>query len=72
MKKLKRGGKREGSGPKPRRGETKRPLTIKITPTLRAYLDSRDASCADFIEDSIRRTAAFKDWIKKSKLQKKR
>lgn len=56
------GGKREGAGRKARRGERKQPLTIKITPTLRAFLDAQPASAADTVEDALRRTKAFRDW----------
>lgn len=56
------GGKRKGAGRKARRGERKQPLTIKITPTLRAFLDAQDASAADTVEDALRRTKAFRDW----------
>ena len=56
------GGKREGAGRKARRGERKQSLTIRITPTLRAFLDAQDASAADTVEDTVRRTKAFREW----------
>jgi hypothetical protein len=56
------GGKRTGSGRPATRGERKQPLTIRITPTLRAYLDQCDDSIAETIEDAVRRTAAFRTW----------
>lgn len=58
------GGKRPGAGRKPTRGETKQPLTLGITPTLRAYLDSRcgERSISDFVEDLIRDSRGFREW----------
>lgn len=57
------GGKREGAGRKAGRGERKESLTVRVTPTLREYLNEQDASAADVIEDAIRKTKRFKDWL---------
>lgn len=57
-----RGGAREGAGRPAERGERKQSLTIRITPTLRAFIDQQTASAADVIEDTLRRTKAFRDW----------
>ena len=59
------GGSRPGAGRPATRGETKKPLTIKITPTLREFLDEqKPKSAANYVEDALRRLAAFKDWFK--------
>ena len=56
------GGKREGAGRKPARGERKEVASVRLTPTLRAFLDAQAASMSDVIEDAIRRTKAFREW----------
>jgi|GEM_PF-5141499 len=61
------GGKREGAGRKAARGERKEVTSIRLTPTLRAFLDAQAASMSDVIEDAIRRTKAFRDWEKTRK-----
>lgn len=58
------GGKREGAGRKPARGERKGSLSLRVTPTLREFLDSRPRSISDAVEDAIRKTKAFRDWEK--------
>jgi hypothetical protein len=59
------GGKRKGAGRPAVRGERKQSLTIRITPTLRAYLDATtEGSIADRIESEYRDTAAFIAWQK--------
>jgi len=58
------GGRRDGAGRKPDRGVRKRNLTIKITPELRAFLDSLEPSCANTVEDTIRRTTQFRAWLR--------
>lgn len=57
------GGKREGAGRKPARGERKEVTSVRLTPTLRAFLDAQARSMADEIECVIRRTKAFRDWL---------
>lgn len=57
------GGKREGAGRKPGRGERKESLSIGVTPTLRAFLDAQAGSMSDVIEDAIRRTKLFREWM---------
>lgn len=56
------GGKREGAGRKAERGERKESLTVRVTPTLREYLEEQDASAADVIEDAVRNTKRFREW----------
>ena len=57
------GGKREGAGRKAARGERKESLSIGVTPTLRAFLDAQAGSMSDVIEDAIRRTKLFREWL---------
>lgn len=61
------GGKREGAGRKAIRGERKEVASVRLTPTLRAFLDDQAGSMSDVIEDAIRRTKAFRDWEKTRK-----
>ena len=58
------GGKRKGAGRKAERGEAKESLTVRITPTLREFIAAQEASAADLIEDAIRRTKNFREWMK--------
>jgi len=44
-------------------GERKQPLTIRITPTLREFLDTREQSAAIVIEQSVRDSAEFQQWL---------
>ena len=57
------GGKREGAGRKASRGERKQVASVRLTPTLRAFLDDQEASMSDVIEDAIRRTKLFREWL---------
>lgn len=57
------GGKREGAGRKPGRGVRKENLVIRVTPDLREFLDAQPESCANVIEDAIRRTKSFREWL---------
>lgn len=61
------GGKREGAGRKAARGERKEVASIRITPTLREYLDAQEGSMSDVIEDALRRTKGFREWEKTRK-----
>ena len=60
--KKKRGGKREGAGRPADRGERKINTGLRLTPTLRRYLQQHSKSQADLVEDVVRRTADFKRW----------
>ena len=60
--KKKRGGKREGAGRPAYRGERKINTGLRLTPTLRRYLQQHSKSQADLVEDVVRRTADFKRW----------
>lgn len=61
------GGSRKGAGRPAARGERKQSLTIRITPTLRKYLDATTGqSIAERIESEYRDTAAFKAWQQKN------
>jgi len=44
-------------------GERKQPLTIRITPTLREFLDTREQSAAIVIEQAVRDSAEFQQWL---------
>ena len=54
------GGKRPGAGRPATRGETKRTTSMRLTPTVLAYLVACDDTVANVVEDAIRRTVAFK------------
>ena len=58
------GGKREGAWRKPCRAVRKENLVIRVTPELREFMDAQQQSCADVVEDSIRRTKLFREWTK--------
>jgi len=60
--KKQRGGKREGAGRPADRGERKIMTALRLTPTLRAYLQQHEKTQADLVEDVVRRTADFKRW----------
>lgn len=51
------------AGRPPQYGQRKQSLTIRITPTLREYLDSRSESVAITIEDAVRSTREFREWL---------
>ena len=57
------GGKREGAGRKAARGERKEVASVRLTPTLRAFLDAQAGSMSDVIEDCVRRSKAFREWL---------
>ena len=59
-----RGGAREGAGRKPGRGEAKRHRNVSLSPIVWEFLASQEESANDQIEDTIRRTGAFKTWLK--------
>jgi hypothetical protein len=61
------GGKREGAGRKAARGERKEVASVRLTPTLRAFLDVQEASMSDVIEDCVRRSKAFREWFAASR-----
>jgi len=47
-----------------RRGERKQATSVRLSPTLLAFLASCEDSAGNVIEDTIRRSAAFKRWSK--------
>jgi len=59
---MKHGGKRAGAGRPADRGERKQQASMRLTPTLLRYLAQCDGSMADTVEDTVRRTAAFRRW----------
>ena len=63
------GGTREGSGRKAVRGERKESLSVGVTPTLREYLAEQvtaepPVSMSETLEDAIRKTKKFREWLK--------
>lgn len=65
--KSKRGGSRPGAGRKPSRGERKETTSMRLSPTVRRYLAEQDETVANVVEDALRRTAAFREWMKTQK-----
>lgn len=60
------GGKRPGSGRPAGEHGAKKPLTIKISPDIREFLDSqKPVSCGSYVEQMIRDSAEFKKFLKK-------
>lgn len=62
---MSQGGKREGAGRKPRedgKGRTV-PKSIKVSQEVADYLSKVGSG---IIEDTLRKTKAFKDWVKES------
>lgn len=60
------GGKREGAGRKASRGEAKVTTSIGVTPEVKRYLDQCKPSGSEIVEETIRRSKAFRDWKAKS------
>ena len=58
------GGKRKGAGRKARHGERKETTSMRLTPTVLAYLDEHDETAGEVIEAALRRTADFRRWVK--------
>ena len=58
------GGKRLNAGRKAIHGERKQSLTVRVTPTLRAFLESRDESLSESIEGILSRSPEFIQWRK--------
>lgn len=62
----KHGGPRPGSGRPVGEHGAKKPLTIKISPDIREFLDTRKpVSCGSYVEQMIRESADFKKFAKK-------
>jgi hypothetical protein len=58
------GGKRTGAGRKSIHGERKEVASVRMTPTLREFLDDQGESMSELIEDAIRKTKKFREWLK--------
>lgn len=58
------GGKRLGAGRPAARGERKQTTSVRLSPTVLAFIAACDDSAGNVIEDTIRRSAAFKRWLK--------
>lgn len=59
------GGKREGAGRKPDRGVRKQPITLSVTPELREYITRVEGEASNLVEDTVRKTKGFRDWLKR-------
>jgi len=62
------GGKRTAGpgkslGAPPKRGVAKVPFSGRVTPDVREFFRSR-ANASEWIEDAIRRTKDFRDWLR--------
>lgn len=57
------GGKREGAGRKPGPHGAKVSLTVGVSDEVKRYLAST-GNASQAIEEAIRRTKAFREWIK--------
>ena len=64
--KPKHGGKRANAGRKNIHWESSRkiPTSVRLTPTLLAYLREGEGSVALQVEAIVRRSAGFKAWVK--------
>ena len=60
-----RGGARKGAGPKPGPGGTKIDKNIALTADVWAFLVRDGETAGSAIESRLRRSAAFKAWVKK-------
>jgi hypothetical protein len=61
---MKHGGQRKGAGRKPAPdGTAKQPYGTKLDPVVVEYLRQR-ANGAETIETAIKRSKAFRDWLK--------
>ena len=61
---MRSGGKREGAGRKVSHGERKETTTVRLTPTLREFLARDGESIGDQVETIVRKTRAFREWMK--------
>ena len=57
------GGKREGAGRKASRGEAKPGRNVRLSPIVWLFLAESSDSANNQIEDAIRRTKAFREWL---------
>lgn len=56
--------RKAGGGRKPSREETKEPMSARLSPLVLRFCREQEQSTADVLEDAVRRTKAFKDWLK--------
>ena len=61
-----RGGQREGAGRPADRGVRKQTTSMRLTPTVLRYLAECDDTAANVVEDTIRRSAAFREWLQRN------
>ena len=57
------GGKREGAGRPLLRGERKETTSMRLTPTVLAFLRESGESSAEVVESAVRRSVAFREWL---------
>ena len=50
-------------GRPPQRGERKQVASVRLTPTVREYLDAQVGSMSETIETLVRRTRDFREWL---------
>ena len=63
---MNRGGKRKGAGRKPApEGTQKIPMTIKVEPELRKYLQQCE-NATEAIETALKRSKSFREWKRDS------
>lgn len=53
----------EARGRPPQRGERKEVASVRLTPTVREYLDAQAGSMSETIETLVRRTRDFRKWL---------
>ena len=56
------GGKRDGAGRPAIRGQRKETTSMRLTPTVLAYLAQHDETAGEVVESALRRTADFRRW----------
>lgn len=64
MKKPTHGGSRPGAGRKPTGEAAKESTGIRLSPEVLRYLRENGVSVGEFVEATVRRTKAFKEWLK--------
>jgi hypothetical protein len=58
-----RGGKRDGAGRPAQYGVRKVAFSTRLTPQVKAFLQQQEQSGSVIVEDTVRRSAAFKRWL---------
>lgn len=63
MTKPTHGGKRPGSGRKPKGDEAKQPTSVRLSPQVVAYARETGLNLGETLESTVRRTKAFRTWL---------